>query len=78
MFLVLLFTYYSRQLVSQEVPSYIFYRLLKQRMKSIRIASFSGPYSARMQENMDQKNSEYEHFSHSENVSVRLTFDLFF
>ena len=32
-------------------------------MKSVRIWSFSGPYSVRMRENTDQKNSEYGHFS---------------
>ena len=35
-------------------------------MKSVRIQSFSGPYLVRMQENTDQKNSEYVHFLHSE------------
>ena len=34
-------------------------------MKSVRIQSFSGPYSVRMQENTDHKNSEYGHFSHN-------------
>ena len=34
-------------------------------VKSIRIRSFSGPYSVRMRENTDQKNSEYEYFSRS-------------
>ena len=34
-------------------------------MKSIRIQSFSGPYSIRMWESTDQKNSEYGHFSPS-------------
>ena len=30
---------------------------------SVRIWNYSGPYSDRMRENTDQKNSEYEHFS---------------
>ena len=34
--------------------------------KSVRIRSYSGPYSVRMQENTDQKNSEYRHFSRSD------------
>ena len=34
-------------------------------VKSVRIRSYSGPYSVRMQENTDQNNSEYGHFSHS-------------
>ena len=29
----------------------------------VRIRRFSGPYSVQMLENMDQKNSEYGHFS---------------
>ena len=33
--------------------------------ESVRIRSFSGPYSVRMRENTDQKNSEYGHFLHS-------------
>ena len=32
-------------------------------VKSVRIRSFSGPYSDRMRENANQKNSEYGHFS---------------
>ena len=32
-------------------------------MKSVCIRSFSGPYSVRMRDNTDQKNSEYRHFS---------------
>ena len=35
-------------------------------VKSVRIRSFSVPYSVRMQENTDQKISEYGHFSRSE------------
>ena len=31
-------------------------------LKSVRIQSFSGPYSVQMRENTDQKNSEYGHF----------------
>ena len=34
-------------------------------MKSVRIWSFSGKYFAVLGLNMDQKNSEYEHFSYS-------------
>ena len=34
-------------------------------VKSVRIRSYCGPYSARMQEFMDQNNSEYGHFSRS-------------
>ena len=33
-------------------------------VKSVRIRSYYGPYSVRMQENTDQNNSEYGHFSH--------------
>ena len=32
-------------------------------VKSVRTRSYSGPYSVRMQENTDQNNSEYGHFS---------------
>ena len=35
-------------------------------VESVRIRSCSGPYSVQMQENTDQKNSEYGHFSCSE------------
>ena len=35
-------------------------------VKSVRIRSFSGPYSVRMRENKDQENSEYGHFSRSD------------
>ena len=34
-------------------------------VKSVRIRSYSGPYSVRMRENTDQNNSEYGHFSHN-------------
>ena len=34
-------------------------------VKSVRIRSFSGPYSVRIRENTDQKNSEHGHFSPS-------------
>ena len=34
-------------------------------MKSVRIQSFSGPYSVQMCEKTDQKNPEYGHFSRS-------------
>ena len=32
------------------------------RVKSVRIRNFSGPYSVRMQDNADQKNSDYRNF----------------
>ena len=35
-------------------------------VESVRIRSCSSPYSVQMQENTDQKNSEYGHFSRSE------------
>ena len=35
-------------------------------VKSVHVRSFSGPYSVRMWEDTDQKNSEYGHFSRSE------------
>ena len=35
-------------------------------VKGFRIQSYSGLYSVRMRENTDQNNSEYEHFSPSE------------
>ena len=34
-------------------------------VKSVRIQSYSGPYSVQMRENTDQNNSEYGHFSRS-------------
>ena len=34
-------------------------------VEDVQIWSFSGPYSVRMWENTDQKNSEYGHFSRS-------------
>ena len=34
-------------------------------MESVRIWSFSGPYSIQMRENTNQKNSKYEHFLRS-------------
>ena len=34
-------------------------------VKSVRIRSYSGPYSVRMRENADQNNSEYWYFSRS-------------
>ena len=34
-------------------------------VKSVRIRSYSGPYSIRMPTNTDQKDSEYGHFSRS-------------
>ena len=41
-------------------------------MISVRIRSFSGPYSVRMRENANQKNSEYGHFSRSGHHSTSL------
>ena len=35
-------------------------------VKSVRIRNYSGPYSVRMQENTDQNNTDYGHFSRSE------------
>ena len=35
-------------------------------MKSVRIRSYSGPYSVRMRENAGHNNSEFGHFSRSE------------
>ena len=34
-------------------------------VKSVRIMSYSGPYSVRMRDNADQNNSEYGHFLRS-------------
>lgn len=34
-------------------------------MKSVHIPRFSGPYSGRIRENTDGKNSKYGHLSHS-------------
>ena len=39
----------------------------KNYVKSVHIRHFSGPYSVQMRQNTDQKNSEYGHFSRSEN-----------
>ena len=36
-----------------------------QSVKSVRIRSYSGPYSVRMRENADQNNSKYGHFLRS-------------
>ena len=36
-------------------------------VKGVRMRSYSGPYSVRMRENTDQNNSEYGHFSRSDN-----------
>ena len=36
------------------------------RIKSVRIRSYSGPYSVRMRKNTDQNNSEYGHFLRSD------------
>ena len=35
-------------------------------VKSVRIRSYSGPYSVKMRENTDQNNSKYGHFSRSD------------
>ena len=48
------------------------YSRVKHCMKSIRIRSFSGPYSVRIRENTEQKNSKYERFSYSWRASVSL------
>ena len=39
---------------------------LRHCVESIRIGRFSGRYSIQMQDNADQKNSEYRHFSLTE------------
>ena len=41
-------------------------------VKSFRIRSCSGPYSARMRENTDQNNSEYGHFLYSDSLQSML------
>ena len=38
----------------------------RHRVKSVRIRSYSGPYSVQMRENTDENNSEYGHFSRSD------------
>ena len=38
-------------------------------VRSVRIRSYSGPYSVRIRENTDQNNSEYRHISHSVNFT---------
>ena len=43
-------------------------------VKSIRIWSYSGPYSVQMQENTDQNNSEYSHFSCNESPAVHFLY----
>ena len=43
-------------------------------VKSVRIRSYSAPYSVQMRENKDQNNSEYGHFSHSAGVFRLLSF----
>ena len=42
-------------------------------MKSVHFRSFSGPYSVRIRENTDQKNSEYGHFSRSVSITNSLS-----
>ena len=42
-------------------------------LKSVRIRIFSGPYSVRIRENADQKNSEYWHFLSSEYQVINST-----
>ena len=47
-------------------------------MKSVRVRSFSGPYSVRMREKTDLKNFKYGHFSgsvHEGGFVKPLTFD---
>ena len=39
-------------------------------LKSIRIRSYSGPYSVRMGEKTDQNNSEYRNFSRSDSSKL--------
>ena len=43
-------------------------------VKSVRMRSYSGPYSVRMRENTDQNNSEYGHFSRSAGLYMIGTF----
>ena len=43
-------------------------------VKSVRVWSFSGPYSVRMRENAVQKISEYGHFLRSDYVSEAIRF----
>ena len=43
-------------------------------MKSVRIRSFSGPYSVPIRENTDQNNPEYGHYSRSEILTEKLRF----
>ena len=45
-------------------------------MKSVRIRSYSGPYSVQMRENMVQNNSKCGHFSLSD-IEPRLTLSLY-
>ena len=40
--------------------------------KSVRIRSYSGPYSVQMRENTNQNNSEEGDFSHSENKFLKM------
>ena len=40
-------------------------------MKSVRIRSYSGPYSVRMQENTDQNNSEYGQSLRNEDITMK-------
>ena len=46
-----------------------FYLKVLHCVKSVRIRSFSGPYSVQMRENTDLKNSEYGQFSCSAKTS---------
>ena len=39
-------------------------------IKTVSIRSYSGPYSVRMRENTDQNDSEYGHFSRSEQIRL--------
>ena len=46
------------------------FKMQSKSLKSVRIRSFSGPYSVRVWENTDQKNSEYWHFHAVSNISL--------
>ena len=46
-------------------------------VKSVRIRSYSGPYSVRMQENTDQNISEYGHLLRSDGNNFKLKEMLF-
>ena len=48
------------------LPIFMRYLIENHCVKSVRIQSYSGPYSVRLQDNTDQNNSKYGHFSRSE------------